>query len=172
MLPSGRSRSSAGNSSNTTKTTGGRRTADLASSSSPGSAQPASATAAISSTVSQHRHTAAVRDLEDLDTVPPLAQRILRNHDGIALHRLATQVEASPNRGDAAIHPDRDVALAARAGAVDTARHLARDDPAGAPDVLVRARQRQRRSRTRGHLPGGDPLPDQLAVRAVGDEQA
>src|SRR5687767_12957301 len=109
MLPSGRSRSSAGNSSNTTKTTGGRCPADSAGSSSPGRLQPASSSAAASSAASQQRHVTAIRHLEDLHPVASLAQGFLGDHDRIALHVLATQVEASPNRLDPAIHGNGDV---------------------------------------------------------------
>src|SRR5215218_2781018 len=139
MLPSGRSRSSAGNSSNTTKTTGGWRSADWAGSSSPGRLQPARRSAAASSAASQQRHRPVTRYLENLDPVAPLAHRFLRDHDGIALHPLATQVKASPNCLDPAIDRDRYVALAAGPGAADPAGDLARDHTARTPDVGERA---------------------------------
>src|SRR4051794_23126576 len=112
MLPSGLRRSSAGNSSNTTNTTGGRPSAECACSSVPGSVQPARSTAAVaSSAASQQRHATVRLHLEDLDGVAALAERALRDHDRIALDLFATQVEASPNRGDSAIHRNGDVAL-------------------------------------------------------------
>src|SRR4051812_41394879 len=113
MLPSGRSRSSAGNSSNTMNTTGGRRSAERAGSSSPGRLQPVSSSPTASSAASQDRHLAIGLHLEDLDPVAPVAQGFLGDHDGIALHLFATQVEASPNSLDPAIHRNGDVALAA-----------------------------------------------------------
>ena len=66
MLPSGRSRSSVGNSSKTTKTTGGRCGAECASSSVPGRVHPASRTAAMSSAASQQRHVPVRLHLEHL----------------------------------------------------------------------------------------------------------
>src|SRR4051812_35506642 len=142
MLPSGRRRSSAGNSSNTTNTTGGRRSAEWASSSVPGSVQPARmAAATTSSAASQQRHSAARLHFEHLDGVAALAERILRNHDGVALDLLATQVEASPKRGDSAIHGNRDVTLDPRPRATDAPGDLTRDHPARAPDAPERPRQ-------------------------------
>ena len=80
MLPSGRSRSSPGNSSNTTNTTGGRGSADLRLVLvDRGAQQPGETTsAAASSTASQQRHPAAAGHLEHLDCVPALAQRMPR----------------------------------------------------------------------------------------------
>src|SRR3954452_16990086 len=96
MLPSGRRRSSAGNSSKTTKTTGGRRSAECASSSAPGNRHPpSSSAAAASSAASEQRHVAVRLNLKHLDGVAALAERALGDHDGIALHSLATQMEAS-----------------------------------------------------------------------------
>jgi hypothetical protein len=72
--------------------------------------QPASRTAAASSAASQQRHVAVGLHLEHLDGVAAVPERILRNHDRVALDLLSTQMEASPNRGDSAIHGNRNVA--------------------------------------------------------------
>src|SRR5688572_19397251 len=105
--------SSAGNSSSTSTTTGGWRTADSAGSSSPSPAQPDRRTTAASSAASQQDHRAAIGYLEHLHLVASLTQRVLGNHDGVALGTFPTEVKASPNCGDSAIHRNGYVALAA-----------------------------------------------------------
>src|SRR5215217_5123409 len=92
ILPSGPSRSSAGNSSKTTTTTGGWRSADSAGSSSPIARQPLSSTAAASSAASQQKHRPLIGYFEHLHAVAALVHSILRNHDRVALHVLALQM--------------------------------------------------------------------------------
>src|SRR5215207_5562178 len=141
MRPFGPSRSSAGNSSNTTTTTGGWRSADSAESSSPMPAQPANSAAAASSAASQENHRPFIGYLEHLHRVAALAQSILGNHDRVALHALALQMEASPNGLDSAIRGDCEVALVLPIGSMDPARDLARHHPAGAPHAREGARE-------------------------------
>src|SRR5215217_9396597 len=165
ILPSGPSRSSAGNSSKTTSTTGGWRSADSAESSSPMPMQPLSSTAAASSAASQKNHRALIGDLEHLHGVAALAQSILRNHDRVALHALALQVEASPNGLDTAIHGDRQVPLTLVTGSMDPSRDLAGHDSAWVPHARERVRERDRGPQALARTRGDHLLPDQVAVR-------